>query len=305
MNSHPRLFAAALLGLALVPLGTGGVASRAMAADAVASQPRPMPDPAPHERLLPLEGGRNFRDLGGYETADGHHVKWGLLFRSGSMHGLTPADYGYLSGRGIKVVCDLRDSAERSAEPVAWPKDHAPRVLADDYRLDMAGMMPKGPPSEWTADKARAMMIESYPRMLDQFSGQYRRMFLELLWGHAPLAFNCSAGKDRTGIAAALLLTALGVPRATVIEDYTATNRYLDAAKMMKASAGSPPNPATAGLNAMPEGVVRAMMAADPAYIEAALAVLDAHEGGAEGYLRDTFQLDHEALARLRALYLD
>jgi protein-tyrosine phosphatase len=86
-------------------------------------------------------------------------------------------------------------------------------------------------------------MTASYPRMLTQFNGQFRRMFGELLAGHAPLAFNCSAGKDRTGLAAALLLTALGVPRATVIEDYELTNKTLNPAALLAAGNKATPSP--------------------------------------------------------------
>jgi protein-tyrosine phosphatase len=272
-----RFPAAALLVLALPPA--------AQAQPAHVSPASPLAAPAPHQRLLPLEGGRNFRDLGGYRAQDGRHVKWGLLFRSG-------------------------------AQPVNWPSGAAPRLLFDDYRLDMAGMMPKGPPSGWTEADARAAFTASYPRMLGQFNGQYRRMFAELLAGHAPLAFNCSAGKDRTGIAAALILTALGVPRQTVIDDYMLTNNYLDAAKMLahgpapanmgpgrpeKEAGGDP----AAALKGLPPGVVRAFLAADPAYIEAALAVLDRHSGGPEGYLRDELGLKRADILRLRTLYLE
>jgi protein-tyrosine phosphatase len=111
----------------------------------------------------------------------------------------------------------------------------------DDYQLDQSADA-KGPPGEWTADEARASFAASYPRILAQFNGQYRRMFAELLAGHAPLAFNCSAGKDRTGIGAALLLTALGVPRETVIADYLLSNQTLNPAALMagKASAAGP-----------------------------------------------------------------
>lgn len=303
-----RFPAAALLVLALPPA--------AQAQPAHVSPASPLAAPAPHQRLLPLEGGRNFRDLGGYRAQDGRHVKWGLLFRSGAMHGLTGADYAYLGKRGIRVVCDFRDSRERAAQPVNWPSGAAPRLLFDDYRLDMAGMMPKGPPSGWTEADARAAFTASYPRMLGQFNGQYRRMFAELLAGHAPLAFNCSAGKDRTGIAAALILTALGVPRQTVIDDYMLTNNYLDAAKMLahgpapanmgpgrpeKEAGGDP----AAALKGLPPGVVRAFLAADPAYIEAALAVLDRHSGGPEGYLRDELGLKRADILRLRTLYLE
>ena len=83
-------------------------------------------------RVLPLEGGRNFRDLGGYETEDGRRVRWCRLFRSGAMARLTPSDYSYLSTLGIRVVCDFRSRAERADEPTRWLADPAPRFLAWD-----------------------------------------------------------------------------------------------------------------------------------------------------------------------------
>ena len=264
------------------------------------SQPSATATASAHQRLLPLQGGRNFRDLGGYATGDGRHVKWGLLYRSGSMHGLTAADYAELQRRGLRVVCDLRDTRERAAEPVDWPAQGAPRVLSDDYLLDTRDFLPAGAMKDWTATAAQAAMTASYPKMLVQFRGQYRRMFAELLAGHAPLAFNCSAGKDRTGIAAALLLTALGVPRATVIDDYLLTNRYLDAAKLL----ASPAQADTPWAH-LPPSVAAALAAADRRYIEAALAVLDRHPGGATGWLRDEMGLSAADIARLRTAYLD
>jgi protein-tyrosine phosphatase len=281
-----KRFIAILLGLSLAH---GSVAAA-----------RPIAAGAPHERVLSLQGGRNFRDLGGYRTLDGHRVKWGLLFRSGSMTGLTAADYESLARRGIAVVCDLRSTSERKAEPVNWPKASGVRVLSDDYELDNAMFMPKGPMQDWTAEQARASLAASYPLMLRQFNGQYRRMFAQLVAGHAPLAFNCSAGKDRTGIAAALLLTALGVPRDVVIEDYLLTNQTLNASSLMqgKATANSP------WMKLSPD-VLRAFMGADRSYIEAALAVVDGHQDGAQGYLRDELGMGPRELARLRKLYLD
>uniref|UniRef100_UPI0035CA9F3E tyrosine-protein phosphatase n=1 Tax=uncultured Sphingomonas sp. TaxID=158754 RepID=UPI0035CA9F3E len=253
-----------------------------------------------HARLIPLQGGRNFRDLGGYRTADGRHVKWNSLFRSGSMHGLTDADYESLERRGIRVVCDFRDMHERASEPVRWPVANAPRLLSDDYVLDQRGFLPAGEMKTWTEASARAAMMASYPRMLRQFHDQYRRMFAELLAGHAPLAFNCSAGKDRTGIAAALLLTALGVPRQSVIHDYLLTNTYLDAAKVLAS-----PSAAKSPMALLPPGVTSAIMKADRRYIEAALAVLDHHEGGSGGWLRDEMGLSRANIGALRAAYLE
>ncbi|WP_324699881.1 tyrosine-protein phosphatase [Novosphingobium sp. RL4] len=257
-----------------------------------------------HQRLLPLEGGRNFRDLGGYRTADGRTVKWGMLFRSGSMAGLTASDLASLDARGLRVVCDFRDHAERAAEPAPWGADAAsgPTVFADDYDGMAIGLMPKDM-ARMTPESARAMMTASYPTMLRTFAPQYKRMFAQLLAGHAPLAFNCSAGKDRTGVAAALLLTALGVPRETVIEDYLLTNRYLPAA--LAASAGKGGALDGQPWSRLPPEVLGAFMKADRAYIEAAFGALDAHRGGAEGYLADEMGLGPAQIERLRALYLD
>jgi len=265
------------------------------------AQPAPSPSAmVNHQRVLPLQGGRNFRDLGGYRTADGHTVKWGKLFRSGSMTGLTTADYATLEKMGIRVVCDLRDSRERKAEPVNWPEPGAPRVLTTDYLLDQSALMPPGAMATWTPELARATLAASYPHLLAQFNDQYTRMFAQLLAGDAPLAFNCSAGKDRTGIAAALLLTALGVPRQTVIDDYLLTNQTLNTASLMngKATANSP-------MAKLPPGVLQAFLGADRSYIEAAFAVIDAHRGGANGYLRDELGLGPAQIKTLRTLYLD
>lgn len=284
-----------LLAGALALLLVAGPAAQAQ----VAPAPQPVPVAPAHERLLPLQGGRNFRDLGGYRTRDGHTVKWGLLFRSGSMHGLAPADFNYLYKLGIRTVCDFRDVHERAVEPVAWPAGKAPTVFADDYDMSQNGSIPKMDARDWTPEKARQVMAATYPRLLASFKGQYQRMFQQLLAGNAPLAFNCTAGKDRTGVAAALLLTALGVPRETVIQDYELTNRYLDAAKVAQTSQ------ATGDWAKLPPPVLKAFMAADPSYIEAVFAVIDKHPGGVDGYLRDEMKLSEVDIARLRRLYLD
>lgn len=262
---------------------------------------RPQPAiAAPRQRVLPLQGGQNFRDLGGYRTADGRTTRWGLLYRSGSMHFLTADDHAYLARLGIRTVCDFRDTRERATEPAIWPAGTPPRVLADDYAMDDRGigLTPAG--GAPTAGEARATLAGLYPRLLVQFNGQYRRMFAELLAGHAPLAFNCTAGKDRTGIAAALLLTALGVPREAVIGDYLLTNRYFDPQKVVRSD-----SQASQGWRRLPPDVLRAYMAADRDYIEAALHVVESHRGGTEGYLRDELGLSRADLVALRRMYTE
>lgn len=279
-------FAGALGALALL---TAGVAAT-LPADA-----RAPAQTAAHQRLLPLEGGQNFRDLGGYRTRGGKTVRWGVLYRSGAMNGLTNNDYAYLEKIGIRTVCDFRSTAERDAAPVRWPGGQTPTVFADDYAMDMGGMDFRAAAS-WSADDAKARMAGLYPHLLDQFNGQYRRMFAQLLAGNVPLAFNCSAGKDRTGVAAALVLTALDVPRETVIGDYLLSNRYFDPKKVAS-------DPSTAAWTKLPPAVVKAFMGVDRAYIEAVFKVIDAHPGGAKAYLRDKLGLGDAELKQLRARY--
>lgn len=267
----------------LLPLGAVLLLTAPLAS-AVADKPIASAN-GENQRVLPLQGGQNFRDLGGYKTINGRTVRWRVLYRSGSMHFLTPVDYTYLEGLGIRTVCDFRDVKERAREPVQWPKSKAPRIFSDDYTLDSRGLFPAGG-STPTAEQARAAFTKFYPQLLVTFNGQYRRMFGELLAGRAPLAFNCSAGKDRTGVAAALVLTALGVPRATVLQDYALSNRYFDPSKVVRGAD-------TSGIDwsKVPVDVIKIYMGADPRYLDAVFAVMDAHKGGVDGYLRDELGL--------------
>src|SRR5436309_1967722 len=89
------------------------------------------------------------------------------------------------------------------------------------------GIAPSAEMMRWSPEQAKQFVVATYKKMPIAFSAQFRRMFSELLAGRAPLVFNCTAGKDRTGVAAALLLTALGVPRESVVQDYLLTNRYM------------------------------------------------------------------------------
>jgi protein-tyrosine phosphatase len=263
----------------------------------------PPPNPpvvSPHLRVLPLEGGQNFRDLGGYRTTDGRSVRWGLLYRSGSMHFLTAADQAYLEKLRIRTICDFRDTRERALEPAIWPAGHPPQVIEDDYVLDMGGIGRSAPGHTPTAADAKATISGFYPQILRQFNGQYRRMFDHLLAGDAPLAFNCTAGKDRTGVAAALLLTALGVPRETVVEDYTLTNRYFDPSRVVHGD-----NQASVAWKTLPPEVLKAYMSADPDYIGQIFIVMNAHVGGAAGYLRDELGLTPDKITTLRQFYTE
>lgn len=231
------------------------------------------------ERLLPLGGGQNFRDLGGYQTADGRHVRWGKLYRSGSMTDLTLKDYDYLSQLGVKTICDFRSTRERTAEPTNWQVRNKPVVKSIDYDMDYGQftsvLNPKTGPV--TEEKAKAIFASFYAETPFRFADHYRNMFAQLAAGQVPLAFNCSAGKDRTGVGAALILTALGVPRETVIADYLLSNRYYRPKSNSEA--------ATKMFGQLSPAVAQAMSGVDRQYIEASFKAIETRYGSVDNYL--------------------
>lgn len=249
-----------------------------------------------HSRLLPLKGGQNFRDLGGYRTADGRIVKWGMVYRSGSMHRLTAEDFRYLASAGLKTVVDLRSTSERTKEAVAWPEASKPQIHVKNYELDLGKTMAPLAKPGLTGAEAKTIMARFYRDVPLTFADQYSVIFAELLAGDTPLAFNCSAGKDRTGVASALVLTILGVPRETMIEDYLLSNRYFKP----DMTAGDPKDPQVAFFRSMPAEVQQALMGVDRSYIEAAFATIDAYPGGAEAYYREKLGMNAVGIAKLR-----
>lgn len=258
-------------------------------------------------RLLPLEGGRNFRDLGGYETLDGQRVKWGEVYRSGVMHDLTEADYDYLSDLGIKVVCDLRTAQERNVEPTEWSAGAADYLFFPDPAGDEpASFISVFQSPDVSPEKVRQAMAEGYSQMAKQQVPAYREMFSRLATGEAPLAFNCSAGKDRTGIGAALILTALGVPEETVIADYALSEIYVDyMAEFVGSGETIPQDSPYAFLTQLPPDVVAPLMRSDPYYLETALADLKSEYGSVLGFIQAELDMTDDMLKDLRAALLE
>jgi len=257
------------------------------------------------ERLLPLQGGRNFRDLGGYRAADGRQVKWGKLFRSGVMSGLTPADMSYLTAIGLRVICDLRSREERATRPNPFQAQGAgaPQVAAAGYamfRLDALH-------NATTRDAAIEAFAQSYVEFSQALAPQYADMFDRLARGEAPLAVNCSAGKDRTGVASALILSVLGVPRETIVADYALTQVYtpmdLRAMSTQSADLGLPPEQAAAFAKMSPE-VLKIMGGSDPDVMRRTLAKLDAKFAGPIQLAKARYGLTDAKIARMRQLYL-
>lgn len=255
------------------------------------------------ERLLPLEGGRNFRDVGGWRAGDGRQVKWGKIYRSGVMAGLTMGDLEYLRRLGILTICDLRSPQERTSEPNPFLKAQGPKVVASDYDMSasMAAFMRMK-----TREEAIQGFADAYVGFLDMLTPHYTDLFARLVANEGPLAFNCSAGKDRTGMASALILSVLGVPRATVLVDYGLTQTYTPPSYYAKLarSGGGVTSQQMQALSKLPPEVLQIIMGSDPEVMRRALAAIDARYGGPVALAKTRFGLTDEKVARLRSVYL-
>ena len=179
-------------------------------------------------RQIALDGGINFRDLGGYSGADGREVKWNKLYRCGHLANLSPLDLQQLEQMNITQVHDFRRREEQDRNPT---RAFAAEFFAD-YEMFIGSMS-----KFWeymqtqalNAQTAHQLVVGSYGSCMDEVAPHYNRLFQSLLnnRNNATL-FHCAAGKDRTGIAAALILSALGVSREQIIDDYMLTMEYYD-----------------------------------------------------------------------------
>ena len=263
-------------------------------------------------RLLPLEGGRNFRDLGGYPTEDGKTVKWGQVYRSGVMHELTSNDYDYLSSIGVKVICDFRESDEREREPTVWGAGDVDYLtFADPAESDPASnpLFTALLSPDATPEDVAAGMAKGYVHIAKDESEGYTQMFDRLAAGEIPLTFNCSAGKDRAGTAAALVLTALGVPRDIIVHDYSLSDDYVDYMEAFmndearEAALADPENP-YAFLFQLPIEKVEPLLESRPMYIEATFNALEAEYGSVMAFIQNELDVTDAELSSIRSALL-
>jgi protein-tyrosine phosphatase len=255
-------------------------------------------------RRLPLEGAKNFRDLGGYRTSDGHYVRWGLVYRSNHLVNLTARDFEYLNSLGIRLVCDVRSDGERARAPDHWVGS-APEFFsvpigsnliatptADDLKRRVATI------NSETKDSLRAFDYAV------EYAGQYAKILRRIAAGDLPAVEHCTAGKDRTGVFSAILLTALGVPRETVVQDYMLSNQYLLAPDTIESTAADLQR--AFGLTEPPDiSTVKTIMTSRPETLEATLDKITKTYGSFDTYLRHALKLADSDMALLRQRLLE
>jgi protein-tyrosine phosphatase len=242
------------------------------------------------DRVLPLQGATNFRDLGGYRGHEGRSVRWRRLFRSDHLGGLTPADKALLRELGVAHALDFRGLHERAAEAYELPgvEQHAlhiePTVVQRMQQQAAAGRRIDG-------ELVTELMHDLYRGLVTEQAHRYAELFDHLLHSEAPLVFHCTAGKDRTGVGAALILLALGVPRELVLQDYLLTNEVFR-------------HPPHAGTHDLPADARAVLWRVQPGFLQTALEVVDAEHGGVEHFLAQRLGVTPQALALLRSRYL-
>lgn len=248
------------------------------------------------KRHVVLEGAANFRDLGGYATADGHHVKWGKIYRSADISKLTAADLAILQERKITYDVDLRGHQESAQAPDKLNPNT--NYILCPAGSDSLGNWMKGLSGLKGKQAGDSLMTVFYDNTT-YLGARYKPFFGKLidLPVDQSLVFHCTAGKDRTGIGAALLLYVLGVPYNTIMEDYLATNYYrkTENEKMIKGMAYAH----------IDKDVATEMAAVRKEYLDSTFDAIKKKYGSVDNFLRTQAGLDDQKIALLKKEFLN
>jgi protein-tyrosine phosphatase len=240
-------------------------------------------------RHLNLAGASNFRDLGGYPGKRGRTVRWRQIFRSNHLGHLTEADIEVLRPLQLKSAFDFRGTEERVAaicgieEIAVHSLPIEPTVVAS-----LRGRLAAG--AALSSADALEVMRDSYRNYVRYNTPSFRALFAHLLEDHAPLVIHCTAGKDRTGFACALILHALGVSDEVIAEDYLLTNRFYR--RDLSASGD------------LPDEVRQVLGSVQTSFLAAAFEAIRADYGNLESYFSDGLGLRAQERAGLEARYL-
>ena len=242
------------------------------------------------QRHISLKGASNFRDIGGYAGYGGRTVKWRKIFRSDHLAALEAADLSKLQNLGVRRAFDFRGVQESQAQAYAWPsiERHSLSIEPTVVQRLQAQHLTGQP---LTAADALDAMQTTYRDFVRSDSDRFAQLFEHLLEKSEPLLFHCTAGKDRTGLAAALVLSALGVAETDIWQDYLLTNQ------LYKRN--------STGATTLSPDVLKIVWEVQESFLKASLDVIQQDYGGMHSYLTQQLKLSPAALQKLRADYLD
>ena len=254
-------------------------------------------------RHVALEGAANFRDLGGYETRDGRHVKWNTFYRSDNLAHLTDSDLETLGSLDIALVCDFRSPQEREEDPDRLPETNTPEVAyleIWDPSLNSATIRESLSGGNDSIDLGE-LLVEGNRMFATKFSDRYRSLFERITRPeNLPALVHCTGGKDRAGFASALILRLLDVPMETIYDDFLLTNHYTaerieEAILILRAMS----------FFRMDEDSLRAVLGVERRFLEAGFDEIEREYGSFETYRRDILGISDEKLLAFRALGLE
>jgi protein-tyrosine phosphatase len=257
---------------------------------------------ADNQQTSSLKNVENFRDLGGYRTGDNRRIKAGLLYRSGHLHDMGKEDEKLLKEWGIHSVADFRGPSEIEKEPDNLPDG----IEYESYPVDIAGSdirekiiaVIRG---ESDMDM-NSYMLDINRRFVLEYSDTYGRWLHDLSGNPdpSPQIFHCTAGKDRAGFAAAVLLRILGVPRDEVMKDYLESNRlneeYIE--KTIRKIR-------ILSLFKNDGEIIRPLLIVKPQYLQTAFSTIDTEWGSFENYVHQGLRLDESDIQALKDRFLE
>lgn len=232
--------------------------------------------------VVSLQGAANFRDLGGYLSEDGQCVRTGLLYRADELSRLSATDQARLTELGVRRVVDFRGEAERDKAPDQLPAgiEYIPMPMTVEAAA-VRDIQQRIFAADNTPGAMSDFMQLAYRDFIVSYTPQLRQFMQGLLIDQAyPQVFHCTAGKDRTGVATALVLTAIGVPRETILQDYIATNRLTNDSVKQQVDAMV----ARSGGQANPEALTT-LLQVQPAFLQTAYATIDQQYESLDNYL--------------------
>ncbi|HEY0960639.1 MAG TPA: tyrosine-protein phosphatase [Novosphingobium sp.] len=276
------------------------------------------------DRILDVEGVHNFRDFGGYPVVGGGRLKRGMLWRSGQHHGATDADLMKIAALGLASVMDLRSDQERATYPCRRPEGFAATVLIAADELAQAAHAPEKKaedaaphvaaaqaphiaaaqrPVDGDGAAAFASMKRSYiglpfrPELIKAMRGY----IASVAEGAGPSLVNCMAGKDRTGVAVAMLQHAVGVHRDDILEDYLLTNTAGNVEKRIAEGMVS----VRSLVGNLSDEFMRVLLGVDQAYLDTAFAAMAEKYGSVENYMKEALGVDDAMREKLKKVLVE
>ncbi len=249
-------------------------------------------------RILRFDGAMNVRDLGGATTANGKQVRFGLVYRSDDLAELSDLDLAELENRTIRTIVDFRNPDEVEARPSRIPQGAT--VVSAPYppgNRTAGEVMESLVSGELTPEHAHGILLDSY-RHTTESGGPAVAALIRSIINHSPVLFHCAGGKDRTGVAAAVILSILGVDREQIVDDYMLTNdRLTDQSSTFQLRLAEYPEESRDVLLAL--GLARSV------YIELTLDIIERDFGGIDAYAQDQLSLSETEVDALRRLLLE